>query len=74
MSKAKPKIIQHPSTPEEVKKPELPAEDALAEALPLVIDILLDSGFDLLNLRVFLIVILGAMGSDLVSVCGGTMA
>jgi len=44
--KVTPKIVQHPSTPEEVKSPQLPAEDALSEALPMLIDILIDSGFD----------------------------
>ena len=42
MKNVKPVIIQHPSTPDSVKRPHLPAEDALQEALPLLIEVLLD--------------------------------
>jgi len=46
MKNVKPIIIQHPSTPDSVKRPHLPAEDALQEALPLLIEVLLECGFD----------------------------
>lgn len=39
-------IIQHPSTPEHEIDPRFPAEAALKEALPEVLEILMEYGFD----------------------------
>ena len=41
------KIVQHPSTPDDLKHPETPAEDLLAEMCPLMIDMIDEWGFDL---------------------------
>ena len=41
------KIVQHPSTPEDLKHPETPADELLAEMCPLMIDMIHDWGFNI---------------------------
>jgi len=43
------KIVQHPSTPEELKKPEVFAENLLEEMCPLMLEMIAEWEFDIHN-------------------------
>ena len=43
------KIVQHPSTPEDLRKPEIVAERLLAEMCPLMIELIANWEFDIHN-------------------------